>query len=746
MTAKATEVWTVYGIRHHGPGCAQSLLKVLDAQQPDLILVEAPAEMDTLYADAAHSDLKPPVAALIYQTDAPKVASFYPFAKFSPEWQLLLWANKRNCTIRSMDLPASHSFALDEPKETAENHSEPTLDPLVDPFTYFAIADGYSDGERWWNDNFEERKDSASFFEAIAEAVIALRNELARVETTQTLQREAWMRRQMRAAKKEGFTNIAVVCGAWHVPALLAMPKVSDDNQLLKGLPKVRVSATWSPWTYERLTAASGYGAGVRSPGWYDHLWSRKKQPFITWMIKAARVFRRHDLEGSSASIIEATRLSASLAGMRGRPQPGLDESLEAMCAVFCGGDSMKLAFLKEPLLVGKKIGEVPDGISNLPLQRDIEANQRSLRLKPAAAVKQLVLDLREDMGIRKSNFLHRLLLLKINFAKKARSQTKGTFKETWNLEWSPEVVLQIVDASRFGNTLLSASNEALLENISNAGVEDITERLDLAILADLPDVAAELVKHLDNSAATTNDVLGLMQAVTALVRIVRYGDVRKTDSTHLLEVLLQITVRIHIALPMSSVGLSDEAASEFVIALRQYASSLNTLQEESTTLDFHQSVRQIAENDMCCREPAGYATRILYEAKVFDRDQTGKLFSYALSGGNEPAQSAAWIEGFLSGNGSLLMYETQLLAMIDQWLMLLSEDSFLKILPLLRRTFGQFTIPQRSQVSQAVFSNTLSANVDTVDDESSVQFDIGRAMPAVASVARMFNLTEPEY
>ena len=45
------------------------------------------------------------------------------------------------------------------------------------------------------------------------------------------------------------------------------------DQALLKGLPKVKVQSTWVPWTYRHLTRASGYGAGIVSPGWYEHLW-----------------------------------------------------------------------------------------------------------------------------------------------------------------------------------------------------------------------------------------------------------------------------------------------------------------------------------------------------------------------------------------------------------------------------------------------------------------------------------------
>ena len=37
-----------FGIRHHGPGCARSLLQALEQLQPDCLLVEGPPEGEAL--------------------------------------------------------------------------------------------------------------------------------------------------------------------------------------------------------------------------------------------------------------------------------------------------------------------------------------------------------------------------------------------------------------------------------------------------------------------------------------------------------------------------------------------------------------------------------------------------------------------------------------------------------------------------------------------------------------------------
>src|SRR5581483_11531035 len=108
--------------------------------------------------------------------------------------------------------------------------------------------------------------------------------------------REAAMRQEIRSTQRQGFQRIAVVCGAWHGPALTDMPPAKEDTAILKGLPKVKVQATWVPWTHGRLLKASGYGAGIESPGWYEHLWSHRENTVIHWVSKVARLLRDEDL------------------------------------------------------------------------------------------------------------------------------------------------------------------------------------------------------------------------------------------------------------------------------------------------------------------------------------------------------------------------------------------------------------------------------------------------------------------
>ena len=134
--------------------------------------------------------------------------------------------------------------------------------------------------------------------------------------------------------------------------------KPADDRALIKDLPRVKVEATWVPWTDSRLSTFSGYGAGVISPGWYRHLWSlytREDLPGAeefasAWQSRTAFKLREEGYTAPTASAIEATRLALGLAALRDLPMPGIAEMREASLAAMCDGNPVPLAMLERKL------------------------------------------------------------------------------------------------------------------------------------------------------------------------------------------------------------------------------------------------------------------------------------------------------------------------------------------------------------------------------------------------------------
>jgi len=98
------------------------------------------------------------------------------------------------------------------------------------------------------------------------------------------------------------------------------------------------------PWTHSRLSYHSGYGAGINSPGWYQHLFETDDHVAERWLAMVAGLLRAEGHPVSSAHLIEATRLADALAALRGRPVPGLAELTEATLSVLCEGRTNRSA------------------------------------------------------------------------------------------------------------------------------------------------------------------------------------------------------------------------------------------------------------------------------------------------------------------------------------------------------------------------------------------------------------------
>ncbi|MFJ4325690.1 DUF5682 family protein [Streptomyces tricolor] len=565
------------GVRHHGPGSARAVRAALDAARPAAVLIEGPPEADALIPLAADPGLRPPVALLAHAVDEPGRSAFWPFAEFSPEWVALRWALDQGVPARFIDLPATHTLAWEEePPEPDAGDGDGAGDDgagddavRVDPLAVLAEAAGYDDPERWWEDVVEHRgpgdRDPFAPFAAVAEAMGALRERYGAGGRARDLVREAHMRLRLRDARKEFGTAVAVVCGAWHVPALREKTTVTADRALLRGLPKVKTDLTWVPWTHRRLARTGGYGAGITSPGWYGHLFRAPDRPVERWLTKVAGLLREEDRIVSSAHVIEAVRLAETLAALRGRPLPGLSETTDAVRAVLCEGSDVPLALVHDRLVVGDVLGEVPEAAPAVPLQRDLARQQRSLRLKPEALERELELDLRGDTDAGRSRLLHRLRLLGVGWGEPARSRgSTGTFRETWRLRWEPELSVRVAEAGVWGTTVQAAARaKAEADAAAARALADVTALAEQCLLAGLPDALPVVMRVLADRAALDTDVGHLAQALPALVRSLRYGDVRGTDTGALAEVAAGLAERVFVGLPPACVALDTDAAEE---------------------------------------------------------------------------------------------------------------------------------------------------------------------------------------
>jgi hypothetical protein len=706
----------IFGIRHHGPGSAQRLLRALEQWQPDCVLIELPEDCTPALKWISHTDLTPPVALLLYNPQELQQASFLPFAVFSPEWQALHYAQRAGIPARAMDLPMAQSFALREsatelpllPLDAAPDAE--LLQMLRDPMHYLATLAGYEDSERWWEHTFETYTDDEAVFEAILEMMTALRQEGLRLESTETLLREAQMRKTIRQAQKEGFQKIAVVCGAWHGPALADLVKypTKNDNTLLRGLKKVKTRCTWIPWSYERLAFQSGYAAGVLSPAWYELLFLHPAEQGVRWLIRVAQLLRQKHLDASAAHVQEAIRLADALAALRYRTTTGIGELEEAALAVFGGGDSAPLKLIQQELVIGKVRGNVPAQVIGIPLQEDFEEGVKSAGLNKiyrsaAHSEEPKKLDLRIPANLRASHLLHRLHILGIAWAEvvPVSDKVKGSFHELWQFQdWTPEFIIRLIEMGMWGNTLAEAALHYILhlvEQEDNLGL--LLQRFGEVLKADLPVAIGPMTKRLQELGAQTRDVFSLLETLAPLANILRYGNTRQTDALAVRELLDQLLPRVCIGLAAATRNLDDEPARDFFRLLLEGNRAVALLHEKEASAQWNQALGGVVKTPGAHPLLAGICTRMLLDKTELSPEQAGITLSAALSKASGATDAALWLEGFLHGSGQLLLFTPALWDMLNVWLIALPYEVFREALPVLRRTFSKFTAPERQEM-----------------------------------------------
>ncbi len=761
-------VYHIFGIRHHGPGSARSLRRALEQLAPDAVLVEGPPDAEPVLPLLAHPEMRPPVALLVYAADRPRDAVFYPFATFSPEWQAISYGLGRGLPVRLMDLPQWHQLGQDKDQAEEEEEEEVEVEPSSriphpasriphppsriphpsqDPLGWLARAAGFSDGERWWEQMVEQRQDSADLFAAILEAMAALRAESPPPEPHEA-RREAWMRQTIRAAVGEGFSRIAVVCGAWHGPALVDLSDKKGDTALLKGLPKTKTAATWAPWTYGRLAHASGYGAGITSPGWYDHLWTHPDQVTVRWMTRVARLLRGQDLAGSSAHAIEAVRLAETLAALRGHPLPGLPELNEACRAVFCFGDDGPMRLIHAQLILDERMGGVPDETPSVPLQQDLQREQRRLKLAPEASWKDLDLDLRKPFDLERSHLLRRLGLLEVAWGELKSGGGTGTFRESWRIEWQPALAVALIEAGIWGNTLRDAAHARALDAAQSAAdLPDLVAIVSQTLLADLPEAVPTLMDLLQERSARTADVAQLMDALvredrltrSSLVSSLRYGGVRNTDTAAVAHVVDGIVLRICIGLPSACSSLNDDAAAAMFGRIVAVGAALRLLQQAEHLEAWHLALRRVADLAAVHGLVGGRCCRLLLDAGAIDGEEAARRVGLAISSAAAPAHAAAWVEGLLKDSGAILLHDDLLWGLLDGWVSGLTPEAFQQTLPLIRRTFATFASAERRQMGERARRGPAAGPAGTPAADDGL--DLARAEAVVPLVGRLLGL-----
>ncbi len=372
-------------------------------------------------------------------------------------------------------------------------------------------------------------------------------------------------------------------------------------------------------------------------------------------------------------------------------------------------GSFSELALAAADTEIGTKIGSLPQGVSQTSIQRDFYQKLKELKLEKYKSVtaSELSLDLRENLRVKtkkaafldleRSFFLHRLRVLGIQFAQvqKAR-QDNATWAEQWNLRWTPEAEIQIVEAVLKGDTVEQAAAFELKNRMEESqGIAGMAGIVEEAFYCGMPVMVSAALDHLQAMAVDAATVAEI--ADTAVV--IQYGDIRKLDRRPLIPILSQLFLRACLILP-GECACDDGAAGAL-------ATAIGRLQTVSVTHDFLDSDRfldvlgQIAARDDLNTRLSGLAASILLEQGIMDSEELGREVERRLSRGIPAELGAGWFAGLSSRNHYALIARLTLWEKLSGYLDTLDEEEFKRALLFLRRAFADFSSMEKNQIAE---------------------------------------------
>lgn len=736
-----------FGIRHLSPAGAHYLRGFLDEHKPKLVLIEAPSDFEDVAADIVRAETEPPFAILAYTNHAPVQTILYPFAEYSPEYQAILWCHENKVKFGFMDLPSETFLALYEEriaeaerlaKELAESDTddgendddnsetndtedgEPDKERGRSVYEKLDTFSGENSHETFWERTLEHCSDIAAYNEGanlFGENIRALSEE--RDDAREIAMRESYMRSCIRNAVKSGISpeEIVVVTGAYHVEGL----KSWESEEKSEKLPKTDSLHTLMPYSYYRLSTRSGYGAGNKAPGYYELIWEayKRSEPFYTanaYLTKIAAAHRKNGNAASSAQVIEAVRLAASLAEMRGglaSSVPTLHDLRDAAETCIGEGSFAAITMAAADVEIGTKIGALPEGVSRTSIQDDFYRLLKDLKLEKYKSIteQELKLDLRENrrasseksafLDLNRSFFLHKLRVLGVDFAKKlVNTQDSATWAEGWNVRWTPECEITLVESALKGDTVELAASFELKERVESAGnMSTVAEAIEDAFYCGMSNAASYAVFALQAMAVDSVSFEELAQTAFRLSNAVSYGDIRQADSTPLIPIIKQLFYRA--CLIMTSACVCDEEASGHIAEAMNMLNSVELAQDFLDTEDWITALTETAHRDDLNTKLSGFAAAILLERSRMNNDELKIEVSRRLSKGIPAELGAGWFEGLTMKNRYGLIARLSLWESIDEYIQSLDDEEFKRALVSLRRAFADFSAGEKDSIAE---------------------------------------------
>ena len=317
--------------------------------------------------------------------------------------------------------------------------------------------------------------------------------------------------------------------------------------------------------------------------------------------------------------------------------------------------------------------------------------------------------------------------------------QDSATWAEEWQLCWTPEAEIVLVESALKGDTVELAAAFQIKETVEHsADVSVIAQAVEDAFCCGMSKAASYAVSALQAAAADNIPFNEIAKTMFRLSNIISYGDIRKADCSAVEPILKQLYYRACLIMSSSCV-CNDDASQEMSNAMNMI-NSAELAQDFLETEKWIKALREVSSRDDLNTRLSGFAAAILLERNEMTNDELKTEVSRRLSKGVPADLGAGWFEGLMLKNRYGLIARLSLWESLDNYLGSLDDDEFKRALVFLRRAFADFSSGEKdsvaenlgeiwglngAQVSEVLNSTLDAASQEIIDGLSDFDFDI---------------------
>jgi hypothetical protein len=757
----ASERVIYFPVRHHSPGCAHHLRRLIAERRPSLVLVEGPSDFDKYVDLLSHADAKPPLALYSYcternddeasepQSGKRRRGAYYPFCEYSPEWVAVREGRAAGAQVRFIDLTFAQQLAVDQTERLAGRLATLLEERHLERSAYLrklAADRGCRSQDELWDRLFEAWSEQTSTEEFIARVAAYCR--LSRTDVSDaehehdgTAAREqemAWhVAKALKDKSRAQSGPVLVVTGGYHtvvLPDLVASgtkrPKIDTSASVEPGSVMIRYS-------FDRLDRMNGYGAGMPQPAFYQRVWSAAAEgtsedvalELISDVATKARE-QSLDVAPSTASLGAAYEQVRRLAQLRGNPRPTRTDILDAIGSCFAkgsmdaeGGALMALALR---LMSGSAVGSVPKEAGLPSIVEDFHREIRGLRLRVSdTEVKTLNLDVyRDERDRRVSRLFHVLQYLEVPFA----AQLSGPqftarhvgrrLLEVWEYGWSPQTESALIDAAMYGNSLREAAGARFTEAVQAADASGenrsaaIAARfLSQACLLGLHELAARVLVWLRRCVREDPSIVSLSQGLLQLVLLWESRDPLGAEGLESVPQLARSCMERACFLISDLPKTAAADAPATVDALMDLRQALVGSEHEWFDAEiFWTSLAPLAVQQPCEPMIAGAAAGALYSVGRWSEAQLAAAFVGRMTGRRDGKAATAFFRGMAVAAREALWQSNGVFAALREIIENVDDSEFVRLLPELRMAFAGLA-PRETDRLAAVVARALGTD-----------------------------------